>query len=143
MSLYQNRKKYPWYKHRMLFTAIDLFDKWINYIGEDFKLLSKIMSELLFCICFYVSVKYHVSLCRIPKFNELCDFNKLSFTDKDIEIMSITEKHMYTCVQMLEYKLLNDVLNYRIYDKNALSGDERNVVILLRRMLNVENVYTV
>jgi len=63
-----------WYKHRILFQAIDLFDRYLEYINQGDRtplktssskrqmLEEEVQAQLRFIICIYISIKYFATL---------------------------------------------------------------------------------
>lgn len=96
-AIFDNRNKYKWYKHRILFQAISIFDRYLRYLvkhniqaGNQVKTgvvvirgnvnvhqtecgryLSKYQVHLYFATCIYIALKYFASLIIICPFENL------------------------------------------------------------------------
>jgi serine/threonine protein kinase len=63
-SLYKGRQNYRWYKHRLLFYALDIFDQYLLWQkqcpteGANWEFLTK----LRFMTCLYMACKYFASI---------------------------------------------------------------------------------
>ena len=112
-TIFNNRHALPWYRHRVLFQAIDIFDRYLNSVistattkhlesNDRGCYLTRYEVELRFTVCLYVSIKYFSTL-NIPiSYSELA-------TDsyKTPEAMLVAER--------FELTLIRDILKYAIY----------------------------
>ncbi len=110
--VFNGREYLSWYKHRMLFQSIDMFDRYILYLNSkekrlipsnyQGKYLTRYYTELHYIICLYMCIKYFTTL-HIP----------ISFTDLATEAYK-TEKAMIEAEEF-EKTMLRDVLKYTVY----------------------------
>lgn len=75
-NIFNQRNKIPWYKHRILFHAIELFDRYMYWayishnsipgaiVNDQYIKIHQETSQIVkrFCVCLYVSYKYFASL---------------------------------------------------------------------------------
>ena len=113
-SLFNRRKRYSWYKHRIIFHAIDLFDRYLEWAfngGMNLRpkqtnllgrLHSKQESELRFYVCLYLIHKYYSTM--------TCPFDWDSFSPKEFQ-----KESNKRIAEQFETVLVRDVLNYSIY----------------------------
>lgn len=82
-TIYANRTLFGWYSHRILFQAIDMFDRyleWLQHNGEPVNLESDLTGrylsyyevQLRFSVCVYVAIKYFTSMQAPIAFTQLC-----------------------------------------------------------------------
>ena len=88
-TFFNHRNLYDWYKHRIIFQAIDLFDRYIVYCFQNYQpqpitlpidqwnkldhgcFHTRFDTNLRFFVCIYLSIKYFSSLRIIESFNRL------------------------------------------------------------------------
>jgi len=145
------KRLYPWYQVRILFQAIDIYDRFLCYYFEKAKStasvpvsapssrcetgrpevspspsLTKETSEFYFIICMYLAIKYFLTLLEPPSFSKLVD-EKYATPD----MMKLAEDY--------EWFILHDVLKFKIYrptvyemaDRFDLKLDPQQTVNLL------------
>lgn len=102
-----------WYKHRVIFQAIDLFDRYLEYINRGDqtplkqrsaeKLFEKqVQTEIKFIACLYISVKFFATL-ETP----------ISYLDISEELFSIEGTQEFA--KSFEKELLEKVFKYLVY----------------------------
>lgn len=117
--LFNRRKEYKWYDHRVLFQAIDIFDRYLLHLNsirkrmvpteENGYFLSKYEARLTFMVSLYMSIKYFTGM-SVP----------VSFTD--IVDSKYKSEEALLKAQLIENFLINKVLRdqsnggiYKIY----------------------------
>jgi serine/threonine protein kinase len=83
---FNNRMTSPWYRHRILFQAIDLFDRYIDWARKQGKFDPKVVessraglgqlhsrfdAELRFLACLYIAIKYFTTMNVVMAFADL------------------------------------------------------------------------
>lgn len=116
-TIFNNRSALAWYRHRILFQAIDMFDRYFDYVvktssdrvervedpeKERGRYLSRYEVELRFTVCLYVSIKYFTTL-NIP----------ISYAELTTE--EYRRPDAKRMAEEFEKHLIKDVLQYRIY----------------------------
>ena len=115
-DLYNNQKRLNWYKHRIVFGAIDLFDRYLEWsfnpsngvqlqsheINISGRLHNKKDTELRFYVCLYLMHKYH---CSISAPNDWSEFTPYDFHSPECRAISA----------QFETLLVYNVLKYAIY----------------------------
>ena len=119
-TVFNNRNALIWYRHRTLFQAIDIFDRYLTHVvntskqsepgqevftlttSERGQYMSRYDVELRFTVCLYVSIKYFTTL-NIP----------ISYSDLTTEDYRSPEAKR--TAEQFERHLIKDVLKYRIY----------------------------
>lgn len=102
-----------WYKHRIIFQAIDLFDRYLEYIHISNKTPLKqkstekifeerVQTEIRFLTCVYISIKYFATL-ETP----------ISYLDISEELFSVDGTKEFA--QNFEKELLEKVFKYLVY----------------------------
>ncbi len=147
--VFNGRAYLPWYKHRVLFQSIDMFDRYLSYLhlnttkrliesNYQGKYLTRYQTELHYIVCLYMCIKYYTTLHTPISFTELATDNYK------------TPKAMIEAEEF-EKKMLRDVLKLRvhcetIYDIgtniNELILDEYQTRDLLDRYGNIRSHYT-
>ena len=146
--VFNGRGYLPWYKHRILFQSIDMFDRYLSYLNANTstrlieskyqgKYLTRYHTELHYIVCLYMCIKYYTTL-HIP----------ISFT----ELVTDNYKTPKAMIEAEEFekKMIKDVLTFKIqrdtiYDvainttKSIL--DEYQTRDLLDRYGNVRSHY--
>lgn len=106
-----NEEKLEWYKPRILFQAIDLFDRYLLYIRdseneslEEYEggFSPREKTEMQFVTCVYLSIKYFATLFTPPSY--LSMYEHLFQKENSQELVEIFEK-----------ELLEKVFRYKIY----------------------------
>lgn len=99
-QLYNNKGKYEWYNHRILFHSIRLFDVYINNLCTDFNALNVEYNSNIFYICLHICIKYFCLMCIPTTFNKLTENKFLKYYNDNIAF---------------ERRFIRDVLNKKIY----------------------------
>lgn len=114
MYIFSRRDQYEWYQHRVLFHAIDLFDRYLEYCfnqpetlrEEETSFSGRIHSrkevELRFYVALYLMHKYHTTM-YIP-------VEWIEFSPKDFH----SEEHL-AIGEEFETFLIVDVADFSIY----------------------------
>ncbi len=127
-TIYNQRKLYLWYTHRIMFNAIDLFDRYLNYIIENSKsessgnsssksdtggpnitvknanggeYLTFEQSQFAMMVCVYLMIKYHNMTLRF------------SF-DQVMNIPKHKKTLMYENAKQLEKLILKTITKFNI-----------------------------
>lgn len=124
-NFYNERENLDWYKHRILFQSIDLFDRYLVYCDQNEKLLipsknngkymTKDKSLLRYLLCLYMCVKYFNVLNPPMCFKELLG---------DLVPIKVDKKILFEGEQF-EQKMLRDVLHFRIYRETIFEAADR------------------
>jgi serine/threonine protein kinase len=127
------KRLYPWYQNRILFQAIDIYDRFLCYYYEkkmyNDKKLNKEGAELCFTICLYLSIKYFVTLL------DKCSFNEL-----------VNEQYgtpdMKKLAEDYEWFILSDVLSFKIYRPTVYeTADNFDIKLDPQQTVNLLYVY--
>lgn len=83
-NVYNTKKRTSWYTHRILFQAIDLFDRYLiwsfNRLPKDLNLIesehrgllhTQYETELRFYVCLYLSVKYFTTIKVVKSYRDI------------------------------------------------------------------------
>lgn len=123
--IYNAREYLSWYKHRIIFQSIDMFDRYLVFLdsNSDKKIESKhqgryitrYQTELRYVVCLYMCIKYFTTL-RIPiSFGQLATDNYK------------TPKAMLEAEEF-EKKMIRDVLKLNIYRETIYeSSSDKNI----------------
>lgn len=118
-KIFNNRNSYPWYKGRMIFQAIDICDRYIEYLEDNnlSKSLDVKKIDIHYCVCLYVAIKYFIVL-EVPlSYNDLV---KGPFVDPN----AMKEAENF------EKVLIRDILKYNIYRPTLYeAADKVNVYL--------------
>jgi serine/threonine protein kinase len=111
-ALFNRRKEYKWYDHRVVFQSIDIFDRYLLFLNSTRKrmvqsddngyFLSKYEARLTFMVSLYMAIKYFPGMSVPISFTEIVD-SKYK-----------TEEALLKA-QLIENYLISKVLNYQIY----------------------------
>ncbi len=112
-EFFNNRNKYDWYSHRILFQAIDIFDRYMLYLNSTIinpsrqnkvmgMFLDNYRARLSFLVCMYLSIKYFAGAIYPVSFSDISEKNFK--TQKALKI-----------ADELETNLIKEILGYRIY----------------------------
>ncbi len=117
IEIYNNNNKYVWFKELIIFHAIDLFERYIEWCQsennkrveifadetpERGRIHDKKGSEIRFWVCLYIMHKYYATLEHPYKWN---DFAPKQFHDKESK----------TTAKDFEYLIVKYVCNYRLF----------------------------
>lgn len=116
-SVYNNRSNLSWYNHRILFHAIDLFDRYIEWGFNNMSLAenesstrgrlhSKIECELRFYGCLYLFHKYYATMTYPIQWDHFAS----QFTSYDMLVVA----------EEFEVLLIRDVTQFEIYRDTLL-----------------------
>jgi len=99
--------KATWYRHRTFFMAIDIFERYMMW-SEKENLPIYSQEEIIFVvyICLYIAVKYYSIMNESPEFSSIAGktYTTPEYMKKGLE---------------LELKILEDVLDFKIYRKTV------------------------
>jgi serine/threonine protein kinase len=127
-TLFNYRSNLDWYRHRIVFMAIDLFDRYLCYLADKgTPSHNELVAELRFMVCLYVSVKYHLTMSIPPSFYELVDIDKVRriielSTD---ELGECRDERIDAVIAKMERELLADVLRFHVYHPTPFCLRER------------------
>lgn len=140
-SIYRGRATINWYTHRILFQAIDLFDRYLHVayprqsimVETEYNglLHNRYETEYRFFACLYISIKYFSSLYIPPSFTEFISsiYVNPGYTREDyVRLTEEFEKQLV--MKMLSYKVYR-VTPYEMADNYGILLDESNVELLL------------
>lgn len=134
--LFNRRKEFKWYDHRVIFQSIDIFDRYLLYLNplkkrmeqtdENGYFLNKYEARLTFIVCLYIAIKYFPGMTYPVSFIDL------------VESKYKTQEAILKA-EMIEKFLITKVLNYRIYRdtiydifKQKLSGKQiRDLLVIV------------
>lgn len=121
-----------WYEHRILFQAIDLYDRYLEYedkirehqkvsslheINKSHSLDTQIQTEIQFLVCVYISIKYFATL-----------YTPVSYKEISQELFEIEGTQEYA--KAFEPQLLEKVYQYNIYRPTLYEYADNNKTIL-------------
>ena len=101
-SIFKGRNMLPWYTHRILFQAIDLFDRYLEHKKPTLNEFNHFDTELYFMVCLYIAIKY---------------FTTLNVPSSFIELVTDTYKTSLALskAKYFEMDLIKNILNLSIY----------------------------
>lgn len=127
--LFNGRETLKWYKHDIVFSAIDMFDRYLYYMYNNTterlleskyqgKYLTRYKTELHFTVCIYMCIKYYTTL-KVP-----ISFEMLA-TDNYKTMKAMAEAEQF------EKKMLKDVLKFRIKRKTIYDEacEQKNAIL--------------
>lgn len=125
-TLYRRRISRPWYRNRIIFTSISIFDKYLVYLHENEKHITKDDADLIYLVCLYMSIKYHHTMTAPPSFNELLNGGAI-----DAQLLKRAERiEDEILVNVCDFKIYEDTL-YEVLDskgKKLGDGDIRHLI---------------
>jgi len=120
--IFNNRTSLLWYRHRIIFQSIDMFDRYLEYLqrkGEYKtetdkcgKYLSRYDTELRFIVCLYMCIKYFSTLSLPIPFEEL--------TTEEYR----NEKALQTAEEFEKF-MLQHVLRFKVYRETIYEAIDR------------------
>lgn len=128
-KIFNQRADLKWYKHRILFQSIDMFDRYLVYCegleNENFKIPSKYNGKYLtreetnlkFRICLYMAIKYFVTLSIPDPYEDI-------FEDEYTGESALIEAENF------EQELLHKVFRFRVYRETIFEAADRLGMIL-------------
>jgi len=139
-DILDNKEKYIWYSHRIIFHAIEIHDRYLawsdinyehNIESEDVgRYCGKIKSILHFYVCLYLSMKY---------FNEKND-ERVSFTT--LIPVEHQFKDFMIKAESFEHILIKDILQLQIYRKTIFEvADERDIKLTNKELSDLIKNY--
>lgn len=124
--IFNNRASLEWYRHRILFQSIDLYDRYLVYLNNEMKakylteselsgkLMTRYDAQLRYIVCLYMSIKYFTTLSVPIPFTELT-------TDE-----YKTPKALFLA-EDFEQKMLRDVLRFKVYRQTIYEVSEEKL----------------
>ncbi|CAH6418849.1 Protein kinase [uncultured virus] len=119
-AIYNERARFNWYSHRLIFHAIDLFDRYLEFafaakagslgvMETDHvgRLHTKAKAELYFWVCLYLLHKYYATMTYPVEWRV---FAPKIYTDSEQEIIA----------EQYEILLIKDVVQYCLYRDTLL-----------------------
>jgi len=111
IELYNHRESIDWYKHRIFFASIDMWDRFLVYMRKekDFETLNVVEIKLYYITIYYLAMKYFQIMTVPISFRSLLDiFVKLKqFPSFGKEYIQMAED--------FEIYLVRDIFQYKIY----------------------------
>jgi serine/threonine protein kinase len=121
---FNGRENLEWYRHRMLFQSIDMFDRYLSYlrnlenyelkVESDYsgKFMTKYQTQLRYIVCLYMCIKYFTALTIPISFDELA-------TDDYKTPRALIEAEEF------EQKMLRDVLKFKVYRETIYEAADK------------------
>jgi len=102
-KLFKEREDCVWYSHRVIFLAMDIFERYLEfYLKTNEEVMTQLEIWLKFTVCVYLSIKYFTSLTVPPSFSEILptkyrsDANKILSEDFERELLTkVLDKGIY------------------------------------------------
>lgn len=128
--IFNERETLPWFRHRILFQSIDLFDRYLEYLGKQDsdekyieteyagQYMNRYETQLRYMVCLYMCIKFFTTLAVPISFEEL-------ITDEEFK----TYKAMLEAEQF-EKKLIKEVLSFKIYRETVYEAADRKGIKL-------------
>lgn len=110
-KIFNQRNNLKWYQHRILFQALSIYDRYLNFCQNQEpqnQKPPKIDPELQFIVCVYVGIKYFSTLTIPVSFERL-----LKDFDQKVKIKVKSTSH--NRIDAFETILIRDALQYNIY----------------------------
>lgn len=119
-SLYNGQNEIPWFHPRIMFQAIDIYDRYLLYIKEQRKYtLTKFQAELYFRTIIYLSIKYFTTT-----------YNQWGFFELVAPIPEYRTPEALKAAEDFELVLIVNILNYQIYRPTLYEfADQKNIVL--------------
>ncbi len=123
--IFNERETLAWYRHRMLFQSIDIFDRYLDYLEKQNKnteyietqyagkYMTRYETQLRYMVCLYVCIKYFTTLLVPISFENL-------ITDEEYK----SYKAMLEAEQF-EKKLLKEILVFKVYRETLYEAADR------------------
>ena len=120
--IFNSRVGLTWYRHRILFQSIDIFDRYLVYLEKqnNFKIesefsgkyMTRYESQLRYIVCLYMCIKYFTTLSTPIPFTELA-------TEEYKSEKALIEAEEF------EKKMIKDVLHFKIYRETIFEINDR------------------
>ena len=122
IAIFDMNDTYGWYNHRILFQAMDIFDRYLAIVPDVTH--DKFNSELRFLVCIYLSIKYFFGIREAPRFEDIVD--DIFSTPESLKIAENFEQTLI--VNYLEYDIYHPTI-IEMYDTHILNDYEVSVLI--------------
>lgn len=130
-NIFNDRNSIPWYRHRIIFLAIDMFDRYLIFksaIPGNDATFSKYEVELKFLTCLYISYKYFITL---DIMYDLTTFIPYVISKESRSSNIITMDGIFSVVENFELFLITEVVKCQVYrntlfELSDLYGDKLN-----------------
>lgn len=136
--IHDNRMKYSWYRHRILFHSIDLIDRYLSLTTTEF---SEGELGLLTMSVVYIFIKFFICMVIMPGFLELDGIRG----DGGLEnktVISKLESFEKDIVISLNGDIYRETM-YELSDRNRRKLTEDEIYDLLYILTNIPNLNTV
>ena len=122
MNLFHKRSTLSWYRHRILFQAFDIWDRYLASLNTP----STLSIEMRFYVCIYLCIKYFTTMSSPISYANLID---------------VTPEELRN-IEQFEFHLVGNVLNYKIYQNTLYElvdhgNDDRQIENLLLVLTSV------
>ena len=125
-KIFNDRHKYSWYSHRILFQTISLYDRYLCYL--DGKPIENGRSRLAFTLCLYMAIKYFTTLSTLIPFSSL--YGEISEEEKK-------------WAEALEMKIIEEITGYRIYNPTIYeAADSFDELLEENHIIDLFDIYT-
>ncbi len=102
--LFNGHNDLPWYRNRVAFSAISMFDRYLVYLENVGQKLKQLDIELRFMVCLYVAIKYHLTMTSPPSFRTLVT-------------QEFVHDGLLEIAEALEEELVDKVLGFNIHQE--------------------------
>ncbi len=127
-TIFNDRTSLAWYRHRIIFQSIDMFDRYLIFLKAEKKnekleseysgkYMTRYETQLRYVVCLYICIKYFTTL-NAP----------ISFLD----LATAEYKTAKALIEAEEFekKMLRDVLKFKIFRETLFECNDRKGVIL-------------
>ena len=127
-TIFNDRTSLTWYRHRIIFQSIDMFDRYLIFIKNEKKeekleseysgkYMTRYETQLRYVVCLYICIKYFTTL------NAPISFLDLATAEYK------TPKAMIEAEEF-EKRMLRDVLKFKIFRETVFECNDRRGIIL-------------
>lgn len=105
-NYYKSRHDYTWYRHKIIFLGLDIYDRYLHYLSQHPELqlprVDQVEYELSYMVCLYLAMKFSLTMAEPRSFS--------TFVSEPYRTPSCLE-----AMRQFEIFLLRDVLALAIY----------------------------
>ncbi len=141
-ELFKKRNKLNWYSHRILFHAIEIYDRYLIYLDKNNYKPKQLgfpddnwNVEFQFFVCIYIFIKYFSTRYKAPAFSDIIPSEYLTKTRNLDQKYEIFEK--YLIVEVCNYQIYRTTL-YEVadeYDYVLMDLDINNLLVIINCLI--------
>jgi serine/threonine protein kinase len=125
-TLFIKREGKVWYRHRILFTSLYIFDCYLSALRDRSENKSPNTISLAYLVSLYMSIKYHMTMMSPPRFEDVAAL----YQGIQVDLVEAEKIEDFILSQVMEYHIYHETI-YEVADSKGMKLSDDRVGDLL------------